>query len=164
MKKRLGTILIFITILTMLTGCSANDFFDVRSAMSPPSASDEQVGVENSIKDYLGGNFNLSYVEIDDKYSSVLKCSSGGSEYMIVFCETEDKLIKSHSVFFEKKADQWVIIDDIVEGNFKICSAYIKDVNGDGLDEIVIAGVSIGNSKPKTYTYQIQKNGIVSVK
>lgn len=164
MKKRLGTILIFAAILTALTGCSANDFFDVRSAMSPPSASNEQIGVENSIKDYLGSDFKLSYIAVDDKYSSVLKCNIGGSEYMIVFCETEDKLIKSHSVFFEKKADKWIIKDDIVEGNFKIRSACIKDVNGDGFDEIVIEGVGINNSKPKTYAYQIQKNGIVSVK
>ncbi len=164
MKKRFGTILIFIAILTVLTGCSINDFFDVRSAMSPPSISDEQIGVENSIRDYLGSDFKFSYIAIDDKYSSALKCNIGGLEYMMVFCETEDKLIKSHSIFFEKKGDKWVVKDDIVEGNFKIRSACIKDVNGDGLDEIVIEGARISNSKPKTYIYQIQKNGIVPVK
>ena len=136
MKKRLGTILIFAVMLIVLSGCSGDDFFDVRSTMSPPKLSDEQVEIENSIRDYLGSNdFKLSYLMIDGKYSSALKCSSGGAEYMIVFCETEDKLVKSHAVFFEKKADKWVIKDDIVEGDFKISSAYAKDVNGDGLTE-----------------------------
>ena len=164
MKKRFGTILIFTAILMMLTGCSANDFFNVRSAMSPPSLSDEQIGVEDSIKNYLGSDFKFSHIDINGRYSSALKCNVGGSEYMVVFCETEDKLIKSHSIFFEKKADKWVIKDDIVEGNFKIISACIRDANNDGLDEIVIEGAGISNSKPKTYIYQIQKNGIIPVK
>ena len=164
MKKRVGTILIFIAVLTMLTGCSINDFFDVRSTMSPPKLSGEQLSIENSVKDYLGDNFKFSRLMIDDKYSSVLKCSIDGAEYMVVFCETEDKLVKSHCVFFEKKSDEWVIKDDIVEGNFKISSACVRNVNRDGLDEIVIEGTDINNSSAKTYIYQIQKNGIVSVR
>ena len=163
MKKRLGTILIFAAILTILTGCSVNDFFDVRSAMSPPSLSDEQIGIENSIRDYLGSDFKLSPLMIDGRYSSVLKCSVCGSEYMIIFCETEDKLLKSHCVFFEKKSDKWIIKDDIVEGNFKISSACVRDVNNDDFDEIVIEGTDMSKSRSKTYTYQIQKNGIVPI-
>ncbi len=163
MKKNLGMILILAVILTMLTGCSIEKFFDVRSSMSPPALSEEQISVENSIRDYLGSDFKFSYLMIDDKYSSVLKCKVGGAEYMVVFCETEDKFIKSHCMFFEKKSGGWVVKDNVVEGNFKFRSASVKDVNGDGIDEIVIEGSYVNNSSSKTYIYQIQKSGIVPV-
>lgn len=164
MKKKLGIILILAVVLTTLTGCAFEDFFDVRSAMSPPALSEEQIGIENSIRDSLGSDFKFSYLMIDGKYSSALKCKSGGVEYMVVFCETEDKFIKSHCMFLEKKSGVWIVKDDVVEGNFKVRSASVKDANSDGLDEIVIEGSYVNNSNSKTYIYQIQKNGIVSVR
>lgn len=164
MKKNLGIILILAVVLTMLAGCAAENFFDVRSAMSPPTLSDEQVSVENAIRDYLGSDFKFSYLMINGKYSSALKCNVGGAEYMVAFCETEDKFMKSHCVFFENKSGGWVVKDDVVEGNFKVRSASVKDVNGDGIDEIVIEGSYVNNSSLKTYIYQIQKNGIIPVR
>ena len=88
---------------------------------------------------------------------------SGGEEYMVVFCETGDKPVKSHCIFFEKKSGDWVIKEDIVEGNFKVYRASVNDVNEDGFDEIIIEGLDMNNSKLKTYIYQIQKNGIVLI-
>ncbi len=164
LKKNIGIVLILAVVLTTLTGCSVENFFDIRSAMSPPAPSGEQVGIENSVKDYLDSDFKLSYLIIDDKYTSALKCKAGGVEYMVVFCETEDKFMKSHCVFFEKKSGGWVVKDDVVEGNFKFRSASVKDVNGDGIDEIVIEGSYVNNSNQKTYIYQIQKNGIVPIR
>lgn len=163
MKKNLGMALISIAILTMLTGCSLEKFFDVRSAMSPPAVSEEQFNIENAVRDYLSSDFKFSYLKIDNKYSSSLKCGSGGEEYMVVFCETGDKPVKSHCIFFEKKSGDWVIKEDIVEGNFKVYRASVNDVNEDGFDEIIIEGLDMNNSKLKTYIYQIQKNGIVLI-
>lgn len=164
MKKNLGMILILAAALTTLTGCSVENFFDIRSSMSPPALSDEQTGIKNSIKDYLGRDFNFSYLMIDGKYSSALKCNVGVREYMVVFCETEDKFTKSYCIFFEKTSDNWVIKNDIAEGNFKVRSARVSDTNEDGLNEIIIEGFDMNNSNSKTYIYQIQKNGIVPVR
>ncbi len=163
MKRNLGIILFLASISFMLTGCSANDFFDVHSAMSPPVVSVEQAEIESLVGDYLQKDFKLSYLMIDNKYSSSLKCSVGGEEYVVVFCETEDDFVKSHCMFFEKKSGEWALKDDVVEGNFKFQSACVRDVNGDGLDEIVIDGMNVNNSSVKTHIYQIQKNGIIPV-
>lgn len=162
MKRYLEIVLILATILFMFTGCSFENFFDVRSAMSPPALSVEQTNIEASIKDYLG-DFKFSCPMIQNKYSTVLKCNVGGAEYMVVFCETEDGFMKSHCIFFENKSGKWEIKDDIVEGNFKVQSADVLDTNNDGFDEIVIKGTDMNNLNSKIYTYQIQKNGIISV-
>lgn len=162
MKKNLGILLILISVLMMLTGCAADNFFDVRSAMSPPDPPSEQASVQSSIQDYLATDFKFSRVRIGEKYSPALKCSVNGSEYMMVFCETEDKVIKSHCIFFERKSGKWAIKDDIVQGNFKVQSAALSDTNGDGVDEIVIAGLDMNSLIAKTYKYQIQKSGIIT--
>lgn len=164
MKKNLGIIPVLASISLTLTGCAANDFFDVRSAMSPPAVSEEQAEIEDSMRDYLGKDFKLSHLMIDNKYCSSLKCNVGGEEYMVVFCETEDDFVKSHCMFFEKKSGKWALKDDVVEGNFKFQSACIRDVNDDGFDEIIIDGVNINNSNIKTHIYQIQRSGIIPVK
>lgn len=163
MKKNLGMILILTAVLTVLTGCATENFFNVRSAMSPPMLSEEQSRIENSVRDYLGSDFKPLYLRIDGKYSAVLKCAAGDSEYTLFFCETEDKLVKSHCIFFEKKSGDWIIKDDIVDGNIKIQSACVRDVNEEGIVEIVIDAFDMNNSNLKTYTYQIQKDGIVPI-
>lgn len=164
MKKNLRIILILTAILTILTGCSAENFFDVRSAMSPPALSEEQISIKNSIREYLGSDYKFSYLMIDDKFSSLLKFNVEGGEYMVVFCETNDKFMKSHCIFFEKKSGSWIIKDDVVGGNYRAYSASVKDINGDGLDEIIIDGFDENSSNLKRYVYQVQKNEIVLVR
>ena len=163
MDRRIHIISISLLVTFLFSGCASDNFFDIQNSMSPPSISESEKEIENEIESRIGNNFKFCYPLINGSYSTNIQCRFNDADYMVVFCQTEDSVLKSHTLFLEKINDHWRMKEDIVEGNFKVTDSRISDINNDGFDEIVLEGIDLNTLRPQIYAYQIQKNGIIQL-
>lgn len=155
-KQKIFVPLAVIASSTVLSGCAVVNFFDVSSAMNPPTLTEEQTITKNTVEEYLGKDFKWAYPLIDGKYTSVLAYNSGGKSYILVFCQTGESATVSHVLLFEKSPENLSLKDDLIEENFAIEEADIKNIGNDGKStEITVIGTDLISLTSKTYTYQI---------
>lgn len=132
MKKKLA----FLIISTIfLSGCTQNNFFDIQTLMNPPKFSENEEKLTQNIKNYLGGEFIWSYQLINDRYYSIMEHNFNNNIYKIMFCKMENNPITLHILFLDKNNK---IIGEIILLQQEFQKIYLKDINDDGIDEILI--------------------------
>lgn len=133
--------------------------------MTPPDLTENQVLIENAISNYLGKGFKWAYPLIDGKYTSVLDYHSGGKSYILVFCQTGESATVSHVLLFEKSPESLSLKDDLIEENFDIEEADIKNIGNDGKStEITVIGTDLISLTSKAYTYQTNADDTLQIK
>lgn len=150
----------------MLSGCAVVNFFDVSSTMVPPALMEEQILIKNAVEEYLGGDFRWAYLLIDGGYTSILDCDSGEKNYVLVFCKTGSDTSVAHTLLFEKSPGNILLKDDLIEENFDIEKAEIRNISDDDSNskEITVIGTDLISLRPKVYTYQINADDTLQIK
>ncbi len=164
-KQKIFVPIVVIASSTVLSGCTVVNFFDVSSAMSPPTLTKKQVIIESAIKECLGKDFKWAYPLIGGKYTSTLDYNSGEKSYILVFCKTGESATVSHVLLFEKLPENLLLKDDLIEENFDIKEVDIKNISNDGKSkEITVIGIDLISLTSKAYTYQINTDDTLQIK
>lgn len=132
--------------------------------MTPPALTENQMLIKKATDEYLGEGFKWAYPLIDGKYTSVLDYNSGGKSYILVFCQTGESATVSHLLLFEKSPESLLLKDDLIEENFDIEEAEIKNIGNDGKStEITVIGADLISLTSKAYTYQINADDTLQI-
>lgn len=132
--------------------------------MTPPALTEKQALIKNATEEYLGKGFKWAYPLIDGKYTSILDYDSGGENYILVFCRTGTDASVTHMLLFEKSPENLLLKDDLIEENFDIEEAEIKNISSDGKSkEITVIGTDLISLTSKVYTYQINADDTLQI-
>lgn len=133
----------YLTLLLLpliLSGCTGNDFFDIQGSMKAPRLSQEHQNLIESAEKYLGCEFSFCYKFINNRYCAAIEHDFGNNKtYSIIICKPEDNPHYAHILFLRYESlDHWCILGDITSPEQDIDKIYLKDINDDGIDEILI--------------------------
>jgi hypothetical protein len=145
----------------MLSGC-ANDFFDIQESMQVPKLSEKNRNLVGVSKSYLGSDFNFSYHFVNNRCCGVTEHEfSDGKVFKIMFCQTEIEPEKIHTLLLNQNENEnWKVFGEIVSKVEEIDKIYLKDINDDGVDEILLCK---NDGNPITEVYQLCENDIVKI-
>lgn len=140
----------------VLSGCTGNDFFDIQGSMKAPRLSQEHQNLIETAEKYLGCEFSFNYKFVNNRYCAATEHDFGSNKtYSIIICKPDDNPRDVHILFLKYESmEHWCILGDIVSPEPEIDKIYLKDVNGDGIDEILLCKGS------KTEVYGINEKEV----
>lgn len=156
MKNKFLYILFLITGLMFISGCGNGNFFDVQSTMNPPTLTQEQEKTKTSIKEHFAGDFTWKYPLIDGNYSPITKVNltSNSDTYQLVFCQVLGETHKIHMLILRQNKDDWEVVEDITYTALDIEKVYIRDIDKDSANEIVVSVKNFEDSYNLIYAYK----------
>lgn len=136
-------IFILVLILLVLPGCRINDFSHIpNNFMQTPKLSQKQQLLKNSLENYFGSEIAFKYHILNNRYSSISKIefhSDDKLSYKLAFCKTIDDSDNLYILLLaESELEQWKVVGEICINESDLESVYIKDVNNDGRNEILV--------------------------
>ena len=152
-------IFVFILILIILPSCQKNDFSQIQeNLIQTPKLSQKQQLLKNNLENYFGSEISLKYHLLNNRYSSISKIEFSSDDelyYKLAFCKTADNSDNLYILLLEEsELEQWKVIDEICINESDLESVYIKDINNDGKNEILVCKkVSDNNFYADVYSY-----------
>lgn len=124
----------------VLSGCTGNDFFDIQGSMKAPRLSQENQNLIEAAEKYLGCEFDFNYKFVNNRYCATTEHDFGSNKtYRIMICIPEINPHDLHILFLKYESlDRWHILGDIIALEPEVDKIYLKDVNDDGIDEILL--------------------------
>ncbi len=140
---KIKDIFIVISILLILSGCEKNNFSYIENNfMQTPKLSQKQQLLKNSLENYFESEITLKYNLLNNRYSSISKIEFTPDDelyYKLAFCKTINDLDNLYILVLEENnLEQWKVIDEISINESELESVYIKDINNDGKNEILV--------------------------
>lgn len=156
---KIKDIFIFILILLILPSCQRNNSSRIEKRfMQTPKLSQKQQLLKNNLENYFGSEISLKYHLLNNRYSSISKIEFNSDDelyYKLAFCKTVDNSDNLYILLLtESELEQWKVIDEICINESDLESVYIKDINNDGRNEILVCKkVSDNNFYADVYSY-----------
>lgn len=157
-----------IVVLLVFSGCNAENFFDINSAMGAPVSVREQKDILNCVQDYMEDDFNLKYSLYKGKYHSCIIENFGSSDsqnenYALFFCSKKSNLNEIHILFLKKANGEWSLFNDIKYVGVDVEKVYIQDVDGDGNSEFAFILKVLGTKRDNVYTYKYSNGDVKKI-
>ena len=165
MKNKIFVFGILCACIIFISGCSNGNFFNIQSVMNPPKVSSEQEEIQNAIKDYIGLDVKWESPLFEGKYSTAIKAdlTGKGEDWRVAFCKTFGEAQKIHIIFLKQNEGKWKILEDITHSGLDIEKVYIKDINKDGKNEIVIFIKNFDGFYKSVYAYECDSERVFEV-
>ena len=106
------------------------------------------------IKDHFSDDFTWGYSLVNDRYCSISSHEfKEGKRYKMAFCQLKDDLENMHILLIMKDKDsKFKVFGEIVLPCAEIDKIYLKDVNNDSADEILIFKTRPSLSEDEVYS------------
>lgn len=153
MKKFL-MLMISALLISSLSACSFAGL-DAQSLISPPSANEDQQAI-SALMQGDASDLQFVYPTSGDYRSAVIMhdLDGDGTEEAIAFCENDGSNITL--MFMNELLGEWSIIDQFDNSATLVNKVEFGDMNGDGIDEIIVGW---GSSQSLTASISIYKYG-----
>ena len=164
MKKTVLTVLAVLLLSVMLCGCSGLTF-EISELIVPPDPSGKLASINKALHDFAGDDITLRYPKGGDYRSAfVIQDIDGDSkEEAIAFYSTvsEENTNVMHINLIVETADGWrSVSDDGVESG-AIGSLEFKDINGDGISEVLVSRTVSSSSTDKLSVFGYSSSGLI---
>ncbi len=165
MKRVNIKILILILCTLVLPGCAGAGFFDVREVMRPPKLSGSQADIKTAVHDYFGADVVWCYLSFDGKYAAIIEESlpRSGSNWAVVFCQTEELSQKMHILFLHQKGQNWAVCDDMVHNALDVGRVLIRDSEDEDTQEIIILNEGFEDSDKSILVYKYNGTDVKTI-
>ncbi|MBO5858481.1 MAG: hypothetical protein J6R20_01735 [Clostridia bacterium] len=153
MKKAVAMILAIILIAFSFTSCSDGSFLrPADSLLVPPLFYEEYEGLVELFRSQIGDGVSLCTPYDGDYRSAIIVEDFDGDmndEAMIFYRDSSaDSNAKARS--YEIKGDEWTLAADFNGHGNQVESVSVRDMNGDGISEIIVSWSVSGISSSKT--------------
>ncbi len=160
MKRK---IFILLCVPLVFSGCSSENFFDIQSSMKSPDFTKQQQNLIDILVKYLGSDFSWGYCMVNDRYCAISDHKfDDDNVYKIMFCHPENDPGNLHILFLREGTEETrKIFGEIVGLSKEIEKIYFKDIDDDGIDEILICK---NTSNPQVEVYRFNESKIEKIK
>lgn len=143
MKKNIKALICFLFIIFLTTGCVGGNFLNLGNVMYCPNLSEDEVSVKSIVIDMVGSDVIWKYPKRGDYKSSIIFCSldNKSSQALVTYQESGTE-IKSHIMILNKNQGVWEKVDDFSNNAQEIDKILISDLDGNGINEVIIGWAS----------------------
>ena len=156
MRKHHIILIFFLLSMILISGCHETNFFNIESTMSPPELSEDDIAVKALVMQTSGSDVIWKYPKRGEYKSSITFCSLDNvyTQALVTYQESGENN-KSHFMILDKSSGEWNILNNFVQNSSGVDKVIITDLNGDGVNEIVIGwnGVDGNSNHVSLYTY-----------
>ncbi|ARP49710.1 MULTISPECIES: FG-GAP repeat domain-containing protein [Caproicibacterium] len=149
-----------LTLSLLLSGCSFTGL-DARSLMRPPKPTGEKANIYNLLEEKAGRNFTLKYPASGDYRSAIIQYNLCGdfTQEALAFYQRGDNDTTVNLLFTQKVNGKWKDIGTFSTPGAQVDHVCFGDMNGDGVDEVIVGWGSSASSANTVsiYYYQNQK-------
>ena len=160
MARKLMCILALVLCALILSGC---DIFtaDTAQLLSPPDLTGDLLPIDEAIKKSVDSNYTLEYPSRGNYRSAVVQhdMNSDGVLEAFAFYSTQSRETTSMNInAIANKNGEWVSIatQSIVAGG--VDRIEFSDLDGDGIDEVLVGWEIYGTSERKLAVYSLGEN------
>ncbi len=167
----------------LLSGCTGGGSFGVNTLLRPPRTTGDKAQIQDIISSEAGGAYTLKYPKNGDNRSAVImrkmenrnKTSSvvstdsensqnkGSSEYAVAFYSTEnDTKLNVSFIMYDDK--EWKCKGTFTSSGIGIDRVIFEDIDGNGIDEIIIGWTTYDTNKKILSAYSLENNTIQEMK
>ncbi len=163
MRKILGFLCV-ICIALSLVGCSALDG-NIDTLLSPPAPSGELRNVWQVLQKSAGSDITLKYPSSGEYRSAIIEKdlnSDGTNEAVAFYSTTLDNVTTMHISFIAKNGDEWLSGGDASLVATGVEKVEFADINGDGIDEIVVSWNVYSTVEKSVGVYSADGSGLTT--
>ncbi len=162
--KKLSALLCAVLLLLSLSGCGLPDG-NIETLLSPPAPSGELYDVWQVLKGLTTEKITLKYPSGGEYRSAIISKDLNGdsvSEAVAFYSTTLDNVTTMHINLIAKSGNKWASFGDVSLVATGVEKVEFADINGDGIEEIVVGWNVYGSVQKSVGVYELGKAGLVS--
>lgn len=156
--RRAAAVIAAAAVVTGLSGCTDMGFGE-QVLLRPPRATGDKAAIQTAIEEQAGGSYTLKYPQKGQYRSAITMFDIGDGEYALAFYSTDSDSKLNLSVIAGKD-EQWKCIGSFSNKGTGVDRVMFKDVNNDGMDDIVVGWSNYATGRNTLSIYSIENNTV----